>query len=782
MDFSLRNISLWKIIVGLFGVFLILVLINFFVLNSYINDLEDKALQVDIAGKTRSLSQQILSHMDSYENTVSWENELLSYADEHSEILEVFDNGGRLPGTGTYIGPLKGNARYDLIHAKTLWDSIRSNMTILMEAPAEIDTTVTETVMVPSGDSLNTMVPQQELRAIQVANPVLAQSQNFINRNLSELYDRDDQFINALVKVYQAGKKELFYVLLGAMLLNIASIGFGLYCARKYIIQPLFNLNEVTWKISHGNLKARSSYIAQNEIGEIANGVNHLANNLERSRKFIEKIEEGELDQEFDNLDRDKINKNSIEAALLKMRDQMKHVQQEEFVRKWQNEGLARFVDILRASNQNVEELGFNIISSLVDYTKSNQGGLYLLNDENAENPVLELTALYAFDTKRFDQRTIRLGEGLIGQTFLERKTTYLLEIPHEYITITSGLGGANPKAILIVPLQVNNEIFGIIELASFNEFKGHEIELVEKLGENIASTIASVKNNEKTKMLLDESQQLTEQMQAQEEEMRQNMEELSATQEEMARKEMEISGKITAIDNTIGTAEFNNGGEITSVNHVLATFLNYTPDDLRGMGQNQLLANRGIWQRAISGSSFNGEFALIQKDNKEVTLTGSLTPIKNDGGEVFKVILLVTQFHKKDIKDETTDIHLSEIEAQLKLQLEELEITQEQLDDKLKKAGYELNVITQSVNIISIDNTGHIKSISAAASKGLGYAEQDIIGSPVSLIMNTTFDQLKNTSLKDSGVDIIKKDGTILAKEIKVDISEEGYVYLIWM
>lgn len=88
--------------------------------------------------------------------------------------------------------------------------------------------------------------------------------------------------------------------------------------------------------------------------------------------------------------------------------------------------------------------------------------------------------------------------------------------------------------------------------MASFSFFEQHEIEFLKLASDQVASVIASVKINERTALLLKESQQQTEELRSQEEEMRQNMEELSATQEEMARKEREYMNKIELLEESL--------------------------------------------------------------------------------------------------------------------------------------------------------------------------------------------------------------------------------------
>ena len=158
-------------------------------------------------------------------------------------------------------------------------------------------------------------------------------------------------------------------------------------------------------------------------------------------------------------------------------------------------------------------------------------------NDPN--NIVLEMTACYAYN-RRADGKNSAAERGLVGRCYVEKKTILMVDVPRDYIKITSGLGEENPRCLLIVPLIANDIVQGVVELATFTPYQKYQIDFIEKLAASIAATLASVKINMRTAQLLTQTQQQAEEMRAQEEEMRQNMEELHATQEEMERKRHE--------------------------------------------------------------------------------------------------------------------------------------------------------------------------------------------------------------------------------------------------
>jgi methyl-accepting chemotaxis protein len=234
--------------------------------------------------------------------------------------------------------------------------------------------------------------------------------------------------------------------------------------------------------------------------------------------------------------------------AIEKLRLSMKQAKKEEMQRKnddakrsWASEGIARLGEIVRGNDSDLKRLSEKIISFLVKYVEANQGGIFIINDEEEYNKSLEMVACYAFDRKKFLQKSILPGEGLAGACYVEKKTIYITAVPKDYTYITSGLGDEVPGCILIVPLILNEEVHGVLELASFKTFEPYQVEFIERIAENIAGTVSSVRINTHTASLLHHSQQQAEEMKAQEEEMRQNNEELMATQEEMEKKNMEM-------------------------------------------------------------------------------------------------------------------------------------------------------------------------------------------------------------------------------------------------
>ncbi len=318
---------------------------------------------------------------------------------------------------------------------------------------------------------------------------------------------------------------------ISGILIIFSVIGLS-YLLAKQVTSPLVKMKDTIVNLSRGELKKSDLKKSTDEIGQMVQAVDSLVEGLSKTSSFAENIGKGNYDSEFQPLSENDI----LGNALLDMRGNLKSVAQVEAQRKWATEGVAKFAEILRA-NSNMDELCVEIIRNLVKYLDANQGGIFIVNSEAGAEPVLELKGCYAYDRQKHLIKNINIGDGLVGQCWLEKDTIFLTDVPKDYINITSGLGLSTPTCVIIVPLLYNEEVNGVIEIASFKVLEPYEIEFIEKVAQSIASTLSSVTINHKTAKLLQESRELAEQLKSQEEELRQNQEEMQATSEETERR-----------------------------------------------------------------------------------------------------------------------------------------------------------------------------------------------------------------------------------------------------
>ncbi|MEO8474311.1 MAG: CHASE3 domain-containing protein [Chryseolinea sp.] len=271
--------------------------------------------------------------------------------------------------------------------------------------------------------------------------------------------------------------------------------------------------------------------------------INDIITNLNKSANFIKGIAQGNYEvkwEGFSNADSE-INKHNISGELLLMREGMKRRQEESVRQQWVSEGLNKVAEIIRDYQTNFEMLCQHTLSFMIKYLQAQQGGLFVLNDENEEDKYIELVSCYAFDKKKYVTKRVEIGEGVLGQIFLEGEPVYLTEVPKDYVTITSGLGELTPTVLTVYPMKQNQTVVALIEIASFTQIDQFSRDFLASACKSIAASIIALQSSVKTKILLEKAQQQTEELRSQEEEMRQNMEELEATQEEMRRREIAV-------------------------------------------------------------------------------------------------------------------------------------------------------------------------------------------------------------------------------------------------
>jgi methyl-accepting chemotaxis protein len=344
---------------------------------------------------------------------------------------------------------------------------------------------------------------------------------------------------------------DLLPVILIALLL-ISSLGLYIYLYfRREIIRKIDRVKENLEALAVGELVDAPGATGHNEIARMTRSLGHLAESLRQKAAFADEIATGNLNTILPDISRRDVLGNS----LVNMRDQLKKVAEEDRRRNWTVEGLAAFGEIMRSGGE-FSALCNGVLARAVQYLRASQGALFLTRPDESGNVTLDLAACYAYNRKKYLEKVVQPGQGLVGQAYLEGEVIYLTEVPRGYVAITSGLGEAVPDSILIVPLKVNGVIEGVLELAAFGPYEPFEIGFAVKLAEDIAATLATVRTAERTRQLLEQSQAQAEEMRAQEEEMLQNMEEMRATQEEFHRTGREYQQQVATLQRAVTDLE----------------------------------------------------------------------------------------------------------------------------------------------------------------------------------------------------------------------------------
>ncbi len=418
---------------------------------------------------------------------------------------------------------------------------------------------------------------------------------------------------------------------------------------RRQIVRPIKYINSVFVRLGSGILPDDRHFPFNNdEIGEMAASADRLIYNLKETSQFAQKIGRGEYKASYTPLSEQDI----LGSALLEMRNNLATASEEERKRAWSTEGQVQFSEILKENSEDILKISDKVISKMVKYLKANQGALFMVENlgsklnANREEPYLSMVACYAWDKKKFLEQKVYLGDGLLGQAWQEKGKIYLDEVPQDYVMITSGLGEANPKSVLIVPLIHNEQVYGVMELASFNELEYYEIEFVEKIAESIASTVASVRINERTRNLLSESTNMTEQMKSQEEEMRQNMEELEAAQEHIERSQRDAKAKETLLESTNIVLQVNKEFIIQSFNDFSEHKLHYDKADFNEMSIEFLFVDYSKIETGIeilkTGSTWVDFVYLKTKHNQKIFTKVVASPVRGESSDISKYLFII--------------------------------------------------------------------------------------------------------------------------------------------
>jgi len=456
--------------------------------------------------------------------------------------------------------------------------------------------------------------------------------------------------------------------------------------------------------------------------GQNRSQLEHQLSNIKNNIQFADEISGGNLDSQVKMDENDLLGK-----SLLQMRTNLIDANRRERLEKYVTQGVATIGEILRKNTDNVDRLADELIREIVKYTNSNQGGMFLLETEENQDQYLRLASCYAYDRKKFMDKKLGIGESLVGQCFLEKDIILLTQVPKDYVKITSGLGLATPACVLLIPVMANDQVTGVIELASFEKYDESAMEFLRKASEAIATSIISAQTTEHIKTLLNDSQQRAEELRAQEEEMRQNMEELTATQEEMIRKSVETENRIKAINESgIASIEFNLDGTILEANQSFLDLMGYTLGEIQGRHHSIFTLPhyaskeeyRKFWEDLRNGIPRPGEFHRVTKSGKKIYIKGSYSILRDHHGNPVRVMKLATDITSMMVQQE-----------ELNQNMKSLNVIQGQVQNNRAEMQSTLNAINESLAVIEFNPQGEVLYANTNFLNLMGYKLDEIIG-----------------------------------------------------
>ncbi|MEV7804399.1 HAMP domain-containing protein [Microbispora sp. NPDC088329] len=525
-------------------------------------DLSQK-IRVDARGEILELKETINTMVD----------QLSSFADEVTRVAREVGTEGRLGGQATVRG-VSGTW-------KDLTDSVNvmaSNLTSQVRSIAQVATAVakgdlSQKITVEAkgevaalAQTINTMVDTLSAFADEVTRvarevgtegqlggqarvPNVAGTWKDLTDNVNSMADNLTNQVRSIAEVTTA-------VAQGDLTKKIDVVARGEILALKTTINTMVDqlssfaaeVTRVAREVgSEGRLGGQAEVEGVSGTWKrLTENVNELAGNLTRQVRAIAEVTSavtsGDLtrsitvDAEGELADL----KDNVNSMVESLRESTRANQEQD----WLKTNLARISGLMQGHRDlsTVAELVMNELAPLVDA----QYGTFLLAEETPAGAELRVVGCYGH---RETSRRYAFGDSLVGQAAQARRTILVEDIPPGYLTVSSSLGQAGPVGLIVLPIVVEDQVLGVIELASLGRFTTIHRHFLEQLVETIGVNVNTIVANARTDALLAESQRLATELQVRQEELQRSNAELEEKAELLAQQNRDIETKNSEIE-----------------------------------------------------------------------------------------------------------------------------------------------------------------------------------------------------------------------------------------
>ena len=245
------------------------------------------------------------------------------------------------------------------------------------------------------------------------------------------------------------------------------------------------------------------------------------------------------LEQERTTLE-ERVDERTLRAEVAQREAEIARVALE--TRLWHTREQARFNEIMRGE-QDVFTLATRVINALCHLMDAVAGAIFLRQGES-----YELVGSYAYTLRKSPNLRFKPGEGLVGQAVLEKQMLILAPVPSGYMTIQSATTHIVPQQIAAIPFFYDEQVLGVIELASLRGFSDEQVEFMQDNMESVGLAFGTAQAREQVDRLLVQSRQQAQELQAREEalqkanlELYRQAEDLRVSQEKLQENQVRL-------------------------------------------------------------------------------------------------------------------------------------------------------------------------------------------------------------------------------------------------
>jgi PAS domain S-box-containing protein len=238
---------------------------------------------------------------------------------------------------------------------------------------------------------------------------------------------------------------------------------------------------------------------------DLTDNVNHLAANLTTQVRAIGEVAtavtRGDLSRsvQVDAKGEVELLKDHVNEMIRNLRETTRRNQEVD----WLKTNIARFGQMLQGQ-RDLRTVARMILTELAPLVGV-QRGVFYLADLEGEPSRLGLLATYPRQLRPEPAARIKFGEGLVGQCAEDRRRIVLRDVPPDYATINSALGGATPRSIVLLPILFEDETRAVIELASVEDLSETHLAFLDQLAESIGIVLSTITANMRAEDLVQE-------------------------------------------------------------------------------------------------------------------------------------------------------------------------------------------------------------------------------------------------------------------------------------